>query len=79
MVEHARCARFLLETAQPVRIGGEGRREDLDGDVASQACIPGSVDLSHAPGADQPGELVGAETEASGESHEGRDVRTHVP
>jgi hypothetical protein len=35
MVQRSGCADFLLEPGQSLRISGEGRWQDFDGDIAS--------------------------------------------
>ena len=62
-------ARFPLETLQPVRIGGQLRWEDLDGDVAAQTRIARPVNLSHPSSAERRKNLVRAETLSWGKSH----------
>ena len=46
------CLGFALEAGQPVRVMGEGFRQDLDGNLALQARIPSAVHLSHPAGAE---------------------------
>ena len=64
MVQDPARAGLLLETAQAVGVGGEGRRQDLDRDVAAEPRVAGAVDLAHPPRADRREDLVGAESGA---------------
>src|SRR5262249_21326524 len=61
--------RFPLEPAQPVDVGGDGGRKDLDRHVAPEAGVPRAVDLSHAPGAERRKDLIRPEAVAGCESH----------
>jgi hypothetical protein len=47
VIEASRCARLLLETAQPIVILTEDRRKNFDRDIALQALIASPVDLAH--------------------------------
>ena len=49
----------------------EMRGQDLDGHGAVQPGVPGLVDLSHAAGANQRDDLVGAQACAGDEGHAG--------
>ena len=51
MVQRCGGTGFLLETSQPLGIGREGRRQDLDCDVTSKARIVGPIYFAHAAGA----------------------------
>jgi len=53
---------LLLESAQPVGIGGEGAGQDLDRHLAPEARVPGAIDLAHASGAQWRNDLVGAQS-----------------
>ena len=64
---------FLLEPAEALRIGGKRRREDLDCDIAAQAGVAGSIHFTHAAGADQGNDFIGAEFRARRQSHVQRD------
>ena len=61
VVERGGGSRLLLEAAQSARVLREGRREDLDGDVAPEPRVARPVHLSHAARADAAGDLVGTE------------------
>ena len=49
MVQHAGGARFLLEAAHAVGVGGEGFGQNLHRDVAAEARVACAVDFAHAP------------------------------
>ena len=66
---------FLLKAAQPLRVGGVVRRQDLEGDLSAEAGVAGPVDLTHPPGADGGETLVRAETAARHERHDSWDLR----
>ena len=53
VVQDPRGPRLLLEPAQPVGVGGEGRRQDLDRDLAPQPRVPRPIDLAHPPRAER--------------------------
>src|SRR5688572_24453740 len=52
MVQRGDGPRFLLETAQSIRIAGEGLGKDLDRDLASQTRVTGPIHLAHPAGAE---------------------------
>ena len=68
MVQGAGGAGLLLEAAEPLGIG-DLAGENLDRDLALQARVTGAVDLAHAPRAEQPHDLVRAESRACLERH----------
>ena len=61
MVEPAGCPRLLFETAQTISIRRESRWQYLDRYFTSNSAVFGVVDLSHASGAQQGENFVGAE------------------
>ena len=61
-----------------VRIADERRRQHLDGDGAVEARVVRLVDLTHAPGADRRGDLVGPQASAFAEQHR-VDAAQNVP
>ena len=65
MVDRRNRARFALEACERVRVGGESTRQNLDGDVAAEPRVVGSVHLSHAAGANRRDNLVRAEARAN--------------
>ena len=69
MIECGERSGFTLEAREPVRIGAEGLREDLDGDGPVEPGIARPIDLAHAAGANWCGDLVRAERRANGETH----------
>src|SRR6516164_1131246 len=69
VAERGGGAGLLGKTLQAVRIAREGCRQDLDGDVAAEASIAGTIDLTHAACADGGLNVVGTEL-AAGSQHE---------
>ena len=69
MVQDPGGARLLLETAQALGVGGEGRRQDLDRHLAAEARVPRAVNLSHPPRSDRREDLVGTESGAGLQGH----------
>ena len=52
MVQRREHSRFALEAREPVRVGGEGARQDLDRDVAPELAVAGAIDFAHPADAD---------------------------
>ena len=69
VVQDAGGLGLLLEAAQAVGIGGEGRRQHLDRDLARKARVLRPIHLTHPPGADLAEDLVGTELRARGKGH----------
>jgi hypothetical protein len=68
MIQRREHFGFTLESRDPIRIGGDRRRQNLDGDIALQLGIRRAVDLSHAACADWRGDIVDAEARAEDQS-----------
>ena len=64
MVQRREHFGFALKASQPIVIGRDGRRQDLDGDLALQPRVGGPIDLAHAALAEQGSDFVDAETGA---------------
>jgi hypothetical protein len=58
VVEGAGEAGFLLEAVEALGSVADLARQDLDGDVAAEAGVAGSVDLAHPAGPDRAQHLV---------------------
>ena len=71
MIERGDDARFALEALAEVRIGSQGRGEDLDGDDAIEAGVARLVDLAHAAGAKGGLDFVRAKACARLQGHRG--------
>ena len=56
----ARSSRLPLEPRQPIRIISEGRREDLEGNVAFQPRVTSAVNLAHPAFAERSHDFVQA-------------------
>jgi hypothetical protein len=72
MVQDPGRPRFVLEAAQTIRILRKGRRQDFDGDLATEPGILRPVDFSHAARAERREDLVGTKATA------GRDRRFEI-
>jgi hypothetical protein len=60
VIEGGYGARLLLKAPQTVGFGGQGRRQNLDGNIAAETLIAGTVDFAHSASADERNEFVGA-------------------
>src|SRR5262249_49857978 len=69
MVQQPRRPRLLLEAAQAIRVLGEGRRKDLDRDLAPETRGLRAVGLSPASRAERRQDLVRAEARARRKRH----------
>ncbi len=69
MIEGRQHFGFALESGQPVAIAGHLRRQHLQRDVALQARVSGSVDLTHTPGAQWSDDFIGANSRAWNQGH----------
>ena len=61
--------RLTLEARAAIRVVAQFRAEDLDRDRAVEAGVAGPVNLSHAPGADQPEDLVRTKPRTRSQRH----------
>ncbi len=64
MIERRDRARLAVEAFAQLRVGGERGGEDLDRHRAIEPRIPGAVDLTHAPRADERDDFISAEAYA---------------
>ena len=69
MVQRGEDLRFALEPREALGIGGERRRQDLEGDVALQSAVTRAVDLPHAAGRDEAEDLVRTDPCTDGQGH----------
>ena len=70
-----RCRpRFAHQPLTRCLVGGAPGRQHLDGEVASQPRVAGTIDLAHAAGAEQADDLVGTEHRSGFEAHRVRLV-----
>ena len=67
MVQRGEHFRFALKASEPIVIRRDGRRQDLDRDLALQLGVGGPIHLAHAAFADLGGDFVDAETGAGSE------------
>ena len=61
MIERREHLRFALEPRQPIGIGRERVRQDLDRDVAIQLRVAGAIHLAHAAAPQERLDLADAE------------------
>ncbi len=61
VVELGEQLRLALEARQPLRVLGEGSRQELEGHIAVEAGVAGPPDLAHASSAELLGDLVVAQ------------------
>ncbi len=69
MAQRRHDARFAVEPLAELRILGQQRWKNLDGDDPIEPRIPRAIDLSHATGADLGDDFVRAEALTGAESH----------
>jgi hypothetical protein len=69
VVEAAEGARLPLEALQPLGVGGEVGREDLDRHVPREFRIPRAIHLAHGTGARQRDDLKASESFSGWQSH----------
>jgi hypothetical protein len=69
VIQRGRGARLGLEPAQPLRIVGDVRRQDLDGHVAPEPAVVRAIDLPHATRAEGGTEHVRPEAGAGAGRH----------
>jgi hypothetical protein len=69
MVERGQSFRFALKANQPLGVGGERFRQDLQRDVPLQARVACAKDFAHAAGTDRAKDLVRSELRSGGERH----------
>ena len=68
MIQRGEHFGFALEACDPIRIGRDRRRQNLDGDIALQLGIRRAIDLAHPACANWHGDFIDAEARAGGES-----------
>ncbi len=77
VIERRQHAGFALKAGQTFGIAGDGRGENLDGDVALELRVEGAVHLAHAALADHRKDFVVAELVAGGQGHGASTMLTH--
>ena len=70
MVQRGGRPRFLLEALQPLGVGDQAGRQDLDRDVATEPRVARPIDFAHAARAKERDDLISAESSAGREGHE---------
>jgi hypothetical protein len=53
--------RLLLEALQPLRVGGQPCGQNLDGDIAMETGVTGSIDLAHSTCTELADDVIGPE------------------
>ena len=61
VIERGGRARLLLEAAQPLRVGQEFRRQQLDRDVTLEPRVVRAIHLAHSSGPDEGLDAIGTE------------------
>ena len=51
MIQRRKDFGFALQAGEPIGVGGEQRRQDLDRDLAFQFRVDRTIDLAHPAGA----------------------------
>jgi hypothetical protein len=69
MIERRQQPRLPLEARQPVGIGGESGRENLDRDITTEPAVSGAVDLAHTADAETSDDLVRPEPGPDRDAH----------
>jgi hypothetical protein len=69
VIEGGDSARLTFEPCTSIGIGYERVGENLDRDSAVETRVLGSIHFAHAPGADQPDNLIGTKARAGRERH----------
>jgi hypothetical protein len=67
MIQRSQHLRFALESSDTLWIGDEMFRQDLDGDVAPQTRVVGTINLTHAPGANCRQDFIRTQTGSVGQ------------
>lgn len=75
VIEGRERPRFEFEARQSLRIMGEGVRQNLDGDLATEVHVSRPINPAHAALPEQGGDLVVADTGTRTDSHSGGILR----
>ena len=62
MVERCEQTRLAIESREPLPVGGEGGRENLDCHLTGEPVVAGTVDFAHSAATEHVHDLVGAES-----------------
>jgi len=77
MIERSKDLRLASKSAEPLGVGDEQLRQDLDGDVPIQFRIARAIHLAHAAGPEGRQHFVGAEASTRLQGHNRRDERLY--
>ena len=69
MRERGDRLRFAFKAREPIRIGRDGGRQNLDRDLTPQFRIARPIDLAHAAGTNRRDDFIGADDRARGKAH----------
>jgi len=69
VIERGKHLRFAREPRKAIRIAGQRRRQNLDGDIAAKFRITRAIHLSHPAGAEGGEDLIRPESSAGSERH----------
>ena len=61
--------RFALETLAERRVGGQPGRQDLDGHIAAEPCVPAAIHFAHAARAGGRHDFIGTQARPGLERH----------
>ena len=70
---------FALEPGAALGVAAKALRQQLDGNVSSQAHVPRAIDVAHPPGPDEGSNLVGTNVSAGRQGHAGRRSLARSP
>jgi hypothetical protein len=70
MLERRNRSRFALEPVAQLQIGGEIRRQNLDGNRAIEPGVTRAIDLAHSPSAERCEDFVGAKARSGLQTHD---------
>jgi hypothetical protein len=73
MIQGGEHFRFALKPREPIVVGRERGRQNLDGDLAFEFRVRHAIDLAHAAGTDDGDDFIGAEAGAWSEGQGWRD------
>src|SRR5262245_50802197 len=71
MTESRNGARLVVESRQPGGVGGDVRRQNLQGNVTAEPSVPGAVDLPHPSGPERRDDVIRAKPSTGRERHGG--------
>ena len=70
VVQRRSRARLFLEALDPLGVRSDRRGQHLEGDVASEPCVTGAIDLAHPAGSESGDDLERSQARARRKRHE---------